>query len=424
MKLRHALLLTALAIVPLHTYASDYLQVLPSEIDVRTALEASPQIKVAREELSAGQVRADQYRIGQHEWTASTTVQQRNETQTGVRYNEQLVSLSRAWRWPSKASKDKLIGNTVQAAAGFGFEDAWHEAGRLLLSSWFDWLRAASEAQLLSTQVQSFESQLAATQKRVQAGDAPSIEAQLAQVELERAKTAQLKAQQLADANALKLQRDFPELPLRAATQLDAPPAPPQNEEAWMQRIVGHNHEIELAEAEAEVARLAAERAGLDRIADPTVGINYGRERGTQERVIGLSVSIPLPGAARQNAYNAAQAEARRAARMAEQTRLKVEHDARADLLDVRSKHRQWQLLQSLAEQSRNNADTVARAYTLGEFNLTETLTARRQAVDNAIAAQAAQLDALEAQARMQLDAHLLWALDHDDHEGESTTLR
>lgn len=406
--------------------ARDALQALPSDMEARIALESSPQIKVAREQLSLGNVRAQQYRSGTHEWIAGTTAQRREEASTGARYNEQLFTLSRAWRWPNKASKDRTLGEQTLAAAGFGFEDSWHEAGRSLLSTWFEWLRAASQARLLAEQTQSFEAQLSATRRRVQAGDAPRIEEQLAQVELERAQAAHVRAQQIADNYALILRRDFPELPLNLPVKFDAPPAPPENTEAWVQRVVGHNHEIELAEAEAAVAKLAAERAGFDRLGDPTIGVNYGRERDAEERIVGISVSIPLPGAARRNEYDAAQVETRRMARLAEQTRLNVEHDARADVLNVAARYKQWQLLDALANKSGENAEVVARAYALGEFNLTETLTVRRQAIDNTIAAQNAQLDALEARARLELDAHLLWALDdHDDHEAaEEARLR
>lgn len=410
--------LSPLMFVTLCGNASD-LQVLPSAAVARAALESSAQINVAREHRALGNVRAQQYSDGSHEWLIATTAQQREETASGIKYNEQLFTLSRAWRWPSKAGKDRALSERQREAADFGFEDAWHEAGRALLSGWFNWLRAESEARLLTEQTALYASQLAATRRRVQAGDAPRIEEQLAQAEAERAQVTQIKAHQAADANALLLRRDFPELELALPAALDSPPPPPQNRDDWIKRIVDHNHEIELAEAEAAVAKLAAERAGLDRFGDPTVGINYNRERGTQERVVGLSVSIPLPGAARQNAYDAAQAESRRSARLAEQTRLKVEHDARADVLAVDARHKQWQLLDALATQSRNNANVVARGYTLGEFNLTETLVARRQAAESALASQSAQLDALEARARLELDAHLLWTLD-DEHDSNA----
>ncbi|MGE0116019.1 MAG: TolC family protein [Steroidobacteraceae bacterium] len=406
---------------PANHAPTGYLQVLPSDPDARNALASAPQINIAQQQRLLGEAQARQQADGAHEWVLSSTVQQRKEVLAGVKYQEEDVSLTRAFRWLGKAGLDQSLGEQISATAGYAFEDAWHEAGRSLLSNWFDWLRASSEARLLTQQLALFEAQLAATEKRVQAGDAPRIETQLALAELARAQAAQTRAQQNADLLALSLHSAFPTLELRLPTQLDVPQALIEDDERWIRLVVDNNHEIELAQGEADVAKLAAQRAKRDRIADPSIGVHYGRERDAQERIVGVTFSIPLPGAARQNAYQSAQADALRRQRMVEQIQLKVERDAHADVLAMHSTFKQWQLLASLAEQAQRNADIVARAYALGEFGLSETQLARRQALDSAIAAQTAQLDALQAQARLWLDAHQLWALDHN-HEHPGST--
>jgi cobalt-zinc-cadmium efflux system outer membrane protein len=51
-------------------------------------------------------------------------------------------------------------------------------------------------------------------------------------------------------------------------------------------------------------------------------------------------------------------------------------------------------------------------AYRLGEATLSDALTTRRLALDAALAAESAQIDALAANARLHLDAHMIWAFD------------
>jgi hypothetical protein len=54
----------------------------------------------------------------------------------------------------------------------------------------------------------------------------------------------------------------------------------------------------------------------------------------------------------------------------------------------------------------------MERAYQAGECTLSEALLSRRQAHDATLAAQTAQIGALAAAARTELDAHTLWVAD------------
>jgi outer membrane protein TolC len=56
----------------------------------------------------------------------------------------------------------------------------------------------------------------------------------------------------------------------------------------------------------------------------------------------------------------------------------------------------------------------TARAYQLGEGNLTDLLTARRGANDAQLSARLSQLEALEYSYRLRLDAHRIWDFDRD----------
>jgi outer membrane protein TolC len=183
----------------------------------------------------------------------------------------------------------------------------------------------------------------------------------------------------------------------------------PGPDEDWVGRILADNHELSLADGQREQAGLIARRVGRDRIPDPTVGVRYSHNFDGNRRVVGLTISVPLGGPARSAAYSAALAEASVAGQKAKDVRLKVEADARRATLTMRSTNLQWQQLQQVASRSRNAAEALTKGYSLGEFTITELLLARRQALEAEMTASLAQLNALEAAARLQLDAHEIW---------------
>ena len=77
-----------------------------------------------------------------------------------------------------------------------------------------------------------------------------------------------------------------------------------------------------------------------------------------------------------------------------------------------------WQQAHDAATGMRENADLIARAYTLGERSLSDVLAARRLALESSLAETVAQMDANEARYRLILDAHMLWPLEHEAHTG------
>ncbi|MCK7496877.1 MAG: TolC family protein [Comamonadaceae bacterium] len=87
-----------------------------------------------------------------------------------------------------------------------------------------------------------------------------------------------------------------------------------QDRPYWQEQILAHSHELALARAQVQRERLVAARSGADRLPDPTAGIHYASEFGGRERIVGVSVSIPLPGAAAPRASDGAQARAEAAA--------------------------------------------------------------------------------------------------------------
>ncbi|MEQ1581764.1 MAG: TolC family protein [Steroidobacteraceae bacterium] len=398
--------------------AGIYPSALPPAADIEAILESSPLVAEAAAGIQLGDALNRRRRVGTHEWTVRATTQERRDQTTQQTYTEAQVSLERGFRIPGKASVDAALGQQAVSIAEFAHADAWHEAGRTLLASWFDWLRERESVTVLEGQVRILEQHRDAVQRRVTAGDAPAIEGQLAEGELNRVRALYLDAQQLAATRELDLKELFPALTLRAPETVEAPPAIEETDAVWHTRIVADNHELELAQNQQREAELQAQRAKLDRLADPTIGVHYGQERDRQEKVLGVTVALPFGGSGRRADYAAALARATMATERTRQIRLKVEGDANRALSAVRLSRLRWEQLSRLSEQMQGTAATMRRGYELGELDLAQTLNAQRQALEATLGAQQAELDAIEAYARLRLDAHEIWALEHD-HPGE-----
>ena len=165
------------------------------------------------------------------------------------------------------------------------------------------------------------------------------------------------------------------------------------------------------------MAQLVAARTSAERAPDPSLGVRYSSELGGTERVVGLTMAIPLPGAARTAKTQESQASAEMAARREAKVLRKLEAETANTFTSARASFTSWLSAQTAAERMQRNAELVARAYALGEMSLTEVLNARRLAIEANLAATLARFDAAEARYRLMLDAHLLWPLDADEDD-------
>ncbi|MDP2805391.1 MAG: TolC family protein, partial [Gallionellaceae bacterium] len=216
---------------------------------------------------------------------------------------------------------------------------------------------------------------------------------------------------------AAELTRQFPAIVLPAALAVSLPQPIEHDLAYWKKQIIDHNHELEMALSEKHMQQLLAQRSRADRIPDPTVGLRYSNEMGGDEKVTGLYISVPLSfgmrGANAQQAEYQAEISSNREAN----TRRRLDADINAAYSQAVESHQTWQQAREAAENLRKNAALVTRAYTLGESSLSETLTARRLALETTLAESIAQLDANETRYRLMLDAHELWSMaEHVEH--------
>lgn len=388
---------------------------LPPLAAVEQALTAHPMVRAAQAQMRGAQAEHSLLKAGEHEFGLSLSTQRRSVS-GGPDYTEWGLGIERALRLPGKAGLDDQIGAQGVLAAEERIGDARHEAARQLLGLWYVARQASLESALWREQADLFKAQRRIVETRVKRGDAARLDLLQAEAALAQA-LSQWAAAQAREKTALgELKARFPELPSPDA-QTAAPMAPEGDEALWLSHTLEHNHELMAVQRALEQARLQTRRAEANRLPDPTLGLHLANEQGGNDKIVGVSLSIPLPGEARR-------AQARTQAAMAEAlaeeeaaTRRRLAAEAAANWQRAISGVETWQRLDEAAQAVARHADLARRAMELGELGLSEALLAQRTALEAQLAAGQARLAANEGIARLMLDAHRLWPLgDGDDH--------
>jgi outer membrane protein TolC len=386
---------------------------LPSNEIAEQLLTDDPSVVQARHALEAARHRAVGLTAGSQEWVARGTAQRRRDRGNGVDFNEWTVGLERAIRIGGKAGLDRQLGEAHERLAGAKLGEARHEAARELLAQWLDWLAAEQTRQLWTEQIGFAQENLKAANTRRKAGDASKLEENAAQADLaEVQRQLSTAANELAKAR-LRLHAHFPSLALQVPP-LSEPLALGGDPGAWREQILDESDELRITKEELRQAELLAARARADRIADPTLGVHTSSERAGAERIVGVSISMPIGGTARASHEREGlqQVEAARAA--VERKQRELEAEIAANLADAAGSLERWRFADHALAAGRENTRLTQRAYTLGEADLQTLFLARRQAVEAALGAAQARIDALRARYRLLVDAHLIWGLSHD----------
>ena len=410
-------LIASLFVAPV--YADSYLSPpdLPPLATVATALNNSPTVRAATANLGVEAASRDRLRAGGYETSIRLNTQQRHTLVPDNRYQEWDVGLERSLRLPNKARIDNQLGEHGMVQAHFILGDALHESGRMLLTSWFNWLREFYQNQQWQAQVDGLNEQLRIVQKRVKAGDAAKLDQLQAEAALSQAR-AQLAEAGLRLATARnELSSRYPAISIPASPILPQPELVTDGLEVWQQRTMEHNHELAIAHGETQRYGLMLSRSAADRIPDPSVGIRFADERGGEEKVLGVSLTIPLPGGGRKASQQMAAANQLVATERELGVRTKIQTETANTWLATQSAYTAWQASETASAAMRRHADLMSRAYQLGESGLTDVLNARRLTQEADLNAINSRLAAAQARYRLLLDTHALWPIDADEDE-------
>lgn len=390
---------------------------LPPHDQVDMALESHINVMTAETGVKIEQVNQRKWESGNYEFSLRTGSYQRQIGVPNQRLKEWDVTLERPVRLINKVLIDSDIGQEVVTRANFALGDARHEAGRTLLHLWFNWQREQMQVTQWQQQVENLTLQAQTTDKRLKSGDAPRMELSQANAAVAQAMVALQQARMRAELAGNELARQFPSIILPQRLASTEPQPVTEGLDYWKQIITNDNHELEMIRSEHRIQQMLAQRSRADRVPDPTVGLRFSSEMGGNEKVSGVFLSIPLSfGLRSANAENA-EYQAQVAGDRENAVRRRLDGDVYAAYTQAVNSYQIWQQASEAAASIRQNADLVSRAYSLGESSLTETLTARRQALESTLSENLSRLDANEARYRLLLDAHQLWKSDNDPHK-------
>lgn len=391
---------------------------LPPAEQVGAQLKALPGVQAAEASLRASQAAAERLGIGPHEFTMRVNGQQRRvreagSTQTGL---EPQVSLERAWRLPGKAEQDRHLAEAGLALGRLQVADALHEAGRALLRDWYAAQRDQALARLAQAQCDSQAALVETSRKRVQAGDAARSELTGQLAALAQLEAARVQASARAEAGLAAWRSRYPLIaPPGAPDPADEPQAPePASMAGLLDRLTEGDHGVRMARAEAEQARLRAARVAQEERPDPTLGVHWSREQQGRERLVGVSVSVPLGGAGRRADSRQALAEAEASSARAEQLRLERRASAASQAVAVGAAVDSWRAQDQAEAQARAALQAAQRGWSLGEYAVGDVHLARRAQAEAAQAAVAARIEALYQRDLLRLDLHQIWDFDDD----------
>ncbi|MBW8830158.1 MAG: TolC family protein [Burkholderiales bacterium] len=386
---------------------------LPGSEQANAWIDKDPAVVEARSALAAaGHSRAAQA-ASPHEWTAKVQGQRRDYRDTSRKSNEWLAQLERPIRVNGKGELDRQLGEIDLEIGRARVGEARHEAARALADLWLDVIAARGQQALLKEQLAFAERNLSAVGTRKKAGDASSLDVNVARTDLsEVQRQASLTATQLAKAEA-KLRVRFGDA-LPTSTALSEPQAPVLPQAPWRERVLAEADPLKIAEGQRRKTELLAARTKADRVPDPTVGVYTASEAIRNERVVGISLSIPLSGTYREQRMLQALRDSDTARAAQERHRQEIELEAAETYAEAAGSLDRWRVGEQGASIAGESAQLMQRAYSLGEADLQALLLARRQSLDASRAALEARADALRWHHRLLIDAHLIWDLAKD----------
>lgn len=386
---------------------------LPAESAVREAVAQSPDVLTAEARRDAVLARADGIRAGTAETVVRAIGQGRQVRDPSERHAEGQIAVERPLRLWGKAQADGQLADAAAEAGQLAVKDARHEASRQILALWFGAVRAGQARQAAQENAKAAADLAALTARRVQLGDASRLDAELAAADRARTEAALATAVAAEQTAQAELRARFPGLghpSFSADTVL--PPLPQEPPDRLRTQYIQDSHEYRLAMAEEVQAQQMAKRADLERRPDPTVGMFVTVERGGAERIMGVSVAMPIGSVHRRSAALAAAAEAEAAARrrLGSERRLGAEFDVLYGNLQGKRASAQAQMEAVTLQKSAS--DRATRSYRAGESGLTELLATRRSLAEALLAERLARVDLLEADSRLKLDLHRMWDFD------------
>ena len=385
---------------------------LPSTDQAAGWIDRDAAVAEARAALAAAGHAGAALAAGPHEWNVKAAAQRRSY-RGGGDSQEWSAQLERSIRINGKGELDRQLGEVGLEIAQAKVSQVRGETARTLAELWLDWLAAVQAQELLTEQLSFAEASLRTVEVRQRAGDASALDVNVVRTDVAEAQRQTSRANSaLAKAKA-KLRVRFPEAVLLPRPMSD-PATPSRREEEWRERILDQASLLRVARSQLRKAELTASRTRADRVPDPTLGVYTATEAFRSERVVGISISIPLSGRYREAQMLQSLREVEMARAALDRQRRDLETEVAESYVDSVGAAERWRLAERGRASAGETSRLMQRAYALGEADLQALLLARRQSSEASRAAVEARLEALKSHYRLLVDARLIWDLDRD----------
>jgi len=239
----------------------------PTEVVARV-LRGNPGVQAAASQIRVEEANRTRLEAGAYEWSVRLGAQQRRVSPVAAssdRFNEWNAALERPFRLPGKAGLDAELGAAGVSLAETAYGDTLHESSRMLLKAWFSWLKESAAASQWDEQVALLDKQTRSVGRRQQLGDAARIETIQSEAAMAQAEAQRVQARIRQQIAGEDLRRRFPGLPIVAPAGLSEPTAISGSDEEWINRLLEHSHEYQLARQEAQRAQIMAGRSSRSR---------------------------------------------------------------------------------------------------------------------------------------------------------------
>jgi outer membrane protein, heavy metal efflux system len=380
---------------------------LPPLAAVERALAAYPTVKAARDIVRFEQANDRRLQAGPYEFAVRGGYY--SHSVPNGRFPEWDIGVERAIRLPAKARVDGEIGAQGIELARRAAYSAWCDGARHLLKLWFGWTRESLQLELLQQQVEFLHQQQVVVTKRAQVGDAPKVEVNLADASVAQAEASVEALKGREEGARSALERTFPGLPVPARTPLADPRPLDGDLDFYLDRVRVHNDEVRVARAYSKRGRLFADRADADRTPDPAIGARFGSDQSTSDKIAGVYVVIPIPGAGRRAYSEGVRAQSDAALNQEAAVLQRITAEVAMMVGQAKGAYAAWQRARAAAEGMARNAESMARSWQLKEASLSDVVIARRLAVESALSAALARVEAEESRYRLLVEAHILW---------------
>ena len=381
----------AASTVPAHAQGTPGVGPLTLAEALRLAEAASPAVRSREAQLTA----AEGYRqeaaslLYNNPQLNGDTTRRQPDAPVGS-WNEWSAGITQPFEIGGQQARRRELATAALEALRAEIEDARRQARADASQRFHSVLAAQRRVHLEKRSVELFDSSAQAVAKRRNAGEDTRLDANVALIEVERARNAlAVSLEHLQDAKA------------ELATALQLPPSavpevigdlavpsgvtlPYSLEQLLASAQAVPKQRALAAREDAARARVGVERAS--RYPDVTVGLNVGREGpgDGRERVTTLSLSVPLPLFKRNDA---AIGQALSEATQAEIERASATRDNQAQVRRLWSRldsqrERVARLQRAMVTASADNQQLAARSRQAGQIGLLDQLLVNRQALD------------------------------------------